>query len=99
MLVIGFAVIWAGYGLGSWGWCLIKGYDVPFSAWFTPGRGVFDWSQGAGHIPDTQVWPSAAVQQVSNAAQSSAGGPGPAVNNQSVFAEPGVPGINAGKGR
>lgn len=73
MLVIGFAVIWAGYGLGSWGWCLLKGYDVPFRAWFTPTRGVFDWSAGAGQIPDTQVWPTADAAQPANPVQAAAG--------------------------
>lgn len=99
MLVIGFAVVWAGYGVSSWAYLVLRGYDVPFVAWFTPGRGVFDWSQGVGAIPDTQVWPSAGVQQVGNAQQSTAGRQ-PAVNSQpSVFNEPGVPGINASKGR
>lgn len=36
MIPVGMLIIWAGYGLGSWGWCLVKGWDVPIGRWFNP---------------------------------------------------------------
>lgn len=34
MIPIGLGIVWAGYTLGVWGYCLIRGYDVPFTALF-----------------------------------------------------------------
>lgn len=70
MLLVGFVVVYAGYGLASWGYLVIKGQNVPFGAWMRPGRGVWDWSAGAAPpIPDTQVWPSSRVKQVTGKAE------------------------------
>ena len=32
MVAVGLGVIWAAYYAGLWGYCLIRGYDVPFTA-------------------------------------------------------------------
>jgi len=34
MTAIGMGLTFGAYTLGLWGYCLIKGYDVPFSALF-----------------------------------------------------------------
>jgi hypothetical protein len=34
MVAIGVALVWAGYTVGLWGYCLVQGYDVPFSGLF-----------------------------------------------------------------
>lgn len=34
MIAAGFAVTWAGYTLGVWGYCLIKSYNVTFGQLF-----------------------------------------------------------------
>lgn len=34
MVAIGMALVWAGYTVGIWGYCLVQGYDVPFSGLF-----------------------------------------------------------------
>jgi hypothetical protein len=34
MVVIGAALLWFGYTVGIWGYCLVRGYDVPFSGIF-----------------------------------------------------------------
>lgn len=31
MVAVGMAVVWAGYALGIWGYCLVQGYDVTFT--------------------------------------------------------------------
>jgi len=34
VIVIGFAMAWAGYTIGIWGYCLVQGYDVTLPALF-----------------------------------------------------------------
>ena len=42
MMAVAIGVAWAGYAVGIWGYCLVRGYDVPFT-------GVFksQWPGGA----------------------------------------------------
>ncbi len=58
MIPIGVAVAWAGYTVGIWGYCLVRGYDVPFTGLF---RSV--WPSGAKlaplHLPTAPFTPSA----------------------------------------
>jgi len=34
MVAVGFALVWAGYTVGIWGWLLVGGYDVSFADCF-----------------------------------------------------------------
>lgn len=34
MIVIGLASVFLGYTIGIWGYCLVRGYNVPFMALF-----------------------------------------------------------------
>jgi hypothetical protein len=34
MVAIGVMLVWAGYTVGLWGYCLVQGYDVQFSGLF-----------------------------------------------------------------
>lgn len=36
MMAVAIGVAWAGYALGIWGYCLVRGYDVPFTGIFKP---------------------------------------------------------------
>lgn len=60
MVAVAFALLWAGYSGGLWGWCLLRGYNVTLGQLVSP---VHPYGQGKGqgwppaHIPDTQVWP------------------------------------------
>lgn len=36
MMAVALAVAWAGYAVGMWGYCLVRGYDVPFSGVLKP---------------------------------------------------------------
>jgi hypothetical protein len=36
MIAIGVGLAWAGYAIGIWGVCLIRGYDVTFMQLFKP---------------------------------------------------------------
>jgi hypothetical protein len=34
MVAIGVGTLWLGYAVGIWGYCLVRGYDVPFTGVF-----------------------------------------------------------------
>ena len=36
MIPIGLGLAWAGYSLGIWGYCLVRGYNVSFMQCFKP---------------------------------------------------------------
>lgn len=72
MIPIGMVLVWAGYSVGLWGWCLIRDYDVTLGALMSP---VHPYGSGKGQswppppLPDTQTFPGK---------QAAAGsGPGP----------------------
>lgn len=71
MIVIGFAAMWAGYGVATWGYNLLKGWNVPLVAWFSPVR-TYQWPKPPAsppQIPDTQVNPSVKAPDPSGKAQ------------------------------
>lgn len=49
-------IIWAGYGIGSYGWVLLKGYNITGAQWFNPLH-PFAWSSNPGMVPAGQVFP------------------------------------------
>jgi hypothetical protein len=43
VIAVAMGIVWAGYSVGIWGYCLVRGYDVPFTAVFKtawPGGGT-----------------------------------------------------------
>lgn len=43
MVAVGVGTLWLGYTVGIWGFCLVRGYDVPFRGLFKttwPGGGA-----------------------------------------------------------
>lgn len=70
-------LIWGGYSLSLWGWCLVRDYDLTLGQLTSPlhpygsGQGQM-WPPG--RIPDTQIWPGGApVQGPAGAAGAAAG--------------------------
>ena len=59
MLPIGMVLTFVGYGIGSWGYVLVKGYNISLRQWFSP---LHPW-QGpldkAGMVPQGQIFPGA----------------------------------------
>lgn len=52
MTTIGIGGAFAAYALGIWGYCLIRGYNVPFTSMFGttwPGAQVNQTAPAAGH--------------------------------------------------
>jgi len=49
MLAAGMLIVWTGYSLTLWGWCLIRGYDVTLGQLMSP---MHPYGSGKG-----QPWP------------------------------------------
>ena len=49
MLPVGMLLVWAGYSVSLWGWCLIRGYDVTLGQLMSPAH---PYGAGKG-----QAWP------------------------------------------
>lgn len=94
MIAIVMLVVWGGYGLTTWGWILVKGYDVSFAQWFNPVK-RFEWPQGKPPmIPANQIFPGsvAGQQAVTPSPGVSRTGGSPA----GQLGEPGTPGVPKG---
>lgn len=61
MLPLGMILTWAGYGLGSWGWCLVKGYNITLRAWFSPLH-PYQWPKSGAVpvVPKGHLFPTSA---------------------------------------
>lgn len=80
MLVLGMAFIFAGYSVGSYGWVLLRGYDIPLRAWFSPLH-PYTWPSGTPPtIPDTQLFPGSSQASTT----STSGGSGAGVSTPTL---------------
>jgi hypothetical protein len=60
MPAIGFGIVWAGYTLGLWGYCLIRGYDVTLGELANPVH-ILNWARATqSTVPPGQMMPSSA---------------------------------------
>lgn len=60
MLFLAIGLIYAGYGVSSYGYALVKGYDITLREWFSPLH-PYQWPAKGGKVPTVpqgQVWPS-----------------------------------------
>ena len=56
MAAIGIALIWGGYAVSLWGFCLVRGINVTFGQLVNPVH-VYSGAWTPGSIPATQVLP------------------------------------------
>ena len=53
-------VLWGGYALASWGFILVKGWNITLREWVSPLH-PYQWPGGdPPKIPQGKVWPTAA---------------------------------------
>ena len=52
----GILILFAGYAVASYGYVLIRGWDIPVRSWFDPLH-AWSWQQGITPIPQGQVFP------------------------------------------
>lgn len=71
VIALVFALAWSDYAVGFWGWCLLRGYDVPFRQVVSPLH-PYSGKWPPPKIPKTQVFPG--KPQSSGASTSSATG-------------------------
>lgn len=67
MIVFGIGAVWAGYAVTSFGWVLIKGWNITFAEWVRPWN-TYEFPAGGAApppIPNTQVWPSPEAETTS----------------------------------
>lgn len=59
MPAVGMLFAWFGYGLASWGYCLVKGYDISLGTWLDPIHPYNGPWPPAAQVPAGQVLPAA----------------------------------------
>ena len=69
MLPLGMILGFAGYGLGSWGYILVKGYNITLREWFSPLHPFTGALDSNGTVPAGSIFPT-----TGKGSSSSAGG-------------------------
>lgn len=60
-MTFGILILSGAYAIGTYGWILVKGWDIPLRAWVSP-LAPYTWPKYPDEppkIPGSQVWPSA----------------------------------------
>jgi len=61
MLPAGMILGWFAYAVSSYGWVLMRGWDIPFHSWVSP-LNPYQWPAGGpGPIPDSQLFPGGLI--------------------------------------
>lgn len=60
MVAVAVLAVWAAYGVGTWGWCLVKGYNITFLEWFNPAD-PYEWDGTPPMVPTGSVLPVASA--------------------------------------
>lgn len=58
MLPLGIVLIWGGYAVGSWGYLLVKGYNITLREWVSPLHPFTGPLAAAGTVPPGSVFPT-----------------------------------------
>lgn len=58
MLPLGMILGFAGYGLGTWGYILVKGYNITLREWFSPFHPYTGDLPEAGMVPQGSIFPT-----------------------------------------
>jgi hypothetical protein len=60
---------WGFYGVATWGWVLVKGYNIGFAQWFDPLK-PYEWTAGTpGMVPKGSMFPAKGSTATSTAAK------------------------------
>jgi hypothetical protein len=57
VLPLGMGLAFVGYGVGTWGYVLVKGYNISLREWFSPLHPFTGALSKAGMIPAGQLFP------------------------------------------
>ncbi len=81
MVAVAFLLVWGGYSISLFGWCLLRDYDVTLGQLMSP---VHPYGQGKGQswpppkIPASQIWPGGKTAAAAQTASAQQPGPPPA---------------------
>jgi hypothetical protein len=57
MILLPIILVFAGYGFGSWGYVLVKGYNITLREWWTPLHPFTGPLDQNGTVPVGQIFP------------------------------------------
>lgn len=58
MIIIAVGAAWATYGIATWGWILVKGYNITFLEWFNPAKPYYWTDPNPGTVPAGHLFPT-----------------------------------------
>lgn len=97
MIAVFVVVAWAGYGLGTYGYNLVRGYDITIVQWFDPFK-PYSWPAGGpALVPRGRVFPGGGGG--SSAGSTAAGGSGSAAGGSTAGNGPSAGGSEPATGR
>jgi hypothetical protein len=88
MVAVGMLLVWGGYSVGLWGWCLFRDYDVTFGQLVSPTH-PYPGPWPPAKIPAGQTWPGGTGQ----ATQATPASPAPSKAATAAKAASGSSGI------
>lgn len=89
MVAVGFLMVWGGYSVGLWGWCLFRDYDVTFGQLVSPVH-PYSGAWPPAKIPAGQTWPSSRAAASSPATTAAPSPSQAAVAGKAAAGSPGI---------
>jgi hypothetical protein len=83
-MAAGLLVAWLGYGLGSYGYVLVRGWNIPARQWFNP-LDPYQWPAKGGTVPTVpagQTFPGKAATSATTASAQTTPTQAPNTGNQ-----------------
>lgn len=68
VIAVAFFAMWGFYGVGTWGWVLVKGYNITFIEWFNPMK-PYEWATNPGMVPPGKLMPTGQATSTTTAAK------------------------------
>lgn len=59
MTPVGIVLLFGAYGLGTWGYLLVRGENITLREWFSPIHPYTGALDANGKVPSGKVWPTA----------------------------------------
>jgi hypothetical protein len=75
MIGLGMVGLFAAYGMASYGWVLVKGYNIPFRSWWSP-LNPYQWPPAGSPIPTVPQGFLMPTSAAPGATQAASGGGG-----------------------
>lgn len=58
MIIVAVGAAWGTYGLATWGWILVKGYNITFAQWFNPMKPYYWPDPNPPTVPQGHLFPT-----------------------------------------